>query len=75
MELGASYSITSFRGESKSSNGPADYVLVVGGEVLGVIEGKKMSIGPQEVLRQAERYSKGVMISRGAPPKRISPVS
>jgi len=30
------------------------------GLVLGVVEAKKLSLGPQEVLTQAERYSKGV---------------
>ncbi len=47
--------------EYPTANGPADYALCVGGQILGVVEGKKLSVGPQEVLRQAERYSKGVI--------------
>src|SRR6185437_3600276 len=47
--------------EYPTANGPADYALCVAGNILGVVEGKKLSIGPQEVLRQAERYSKGVI--------------
>lgn len=46
--------------EFPTANGPADYVLVVDGQLLGVIEAKKLSLGPQGVLLQAERYSKGV---------------
>lgn len=49
--------------EFPTENGPADYALCVGGQILGVVEGKKLSVGPQEVLRQAERYSRGVMAS------------
>lgn len=40
--------------------GPADYALCDDGAVLGVIEAKKVGLGPQEVLVQAERYSKGI---------------
>src|SRR6266545_2566086 len=40
--------------------GPADYALCDDGRVLGVVEAKKVSLGPQEVLMQAERYSKGI---------------
>ena len=46
--------------EYPTANGPADYALVVNGELVGVIEAKKLSLGPQGVLQQAERYSKGV---------------
>lgn len=46
--------------EYPTSNGPADYALVVGGRILGIVEAKKLSIGPKNVLTQAERYSKGV---------------
>lgn len=45
--------------EFPTANGPADYALVVGGHILGVVEAKKVSLGPQNVLTQAERYSKG----------------
>jgi type I restriction enzyme R subunit len=46
--------------EYPTSNGPADYALVVDGEVIGVVEAKKVTLGPQNVLTQAERYSKGI---------------
>jgi type I restriction enzyme, R subunit len=45
--------------EFPTANGPADYALIQGGRVLGVVEAKKVSLGPQNVLTQAERYSKG----------------
>lgn len=44
----------------ESSNGPADYALCDGGQVRGVVEAKKVAVGPQGVLTQAERYSKGI---------------
>ncbi|MBP1908445.1 type I restriction-modification enzyme R subunit C-terminal domain-containing protein [Methanolobus bombayensis] len=47
-------------GEYPTSNGPADYALCVDGKILGIIEAKKLTLGPQSVLTQAERYSKGV---------------
>ncbi len=46
--------------EFPTANGPADYALVVDGKVLGVVEAKKVTLGPQNVLTQAERYSKGL---------------
>lgn len=46
--------------EFETANGPADYALCLGGQVVGVVEAKKLSLGPQNVLSQAERYSKGV---------------
>lgn len=46
--------------EFPTANGPADYALVVDGQVLGIVEAKKLTLGPQNVLTQAERYSKGV---------------
>ena len=45
--------------EYPTDNGPADYALFVNGRILGIIEAKKLSLGPQNVLVQAERYSKG----------------
>lgn len=50
--------------EFPTENGPADYALCVGGEILGVVEAKKLTLGPQEVLPQAERYSRGLTPSR-----------
>jgi type I restriction enzyme R subunit len=46
--------------EFPTDHGPADYVLVSNGRILGVVEAKKLSLGPQNVLLQAERYSRGV---------------
>lgn len=45
--------------EYQTSNGPADYALVVNGKLLGVVEAKKLEVGAQNVLEQAKRYSKG----------------
>lgn len=45
--------------EYETANGPADYALCVDGQILGVVEAKKLTVGPQGVLPQAERYSKG----------------
>jgi type I restriction enzyme R subunit len=46
--------------EYPTKHGPADYALCVDGVILGVVEAKKVSLGPQNVLTQAERYSRGV---------------
>jgi len=46
--------------EFETANGPADYGLCAAGYVRGVVEAKKVSLGPQGVLVQAERYSRGV---------------
>ncbi len=45
--------------EFPTANGPADYALFVKGELLGIIEAKKVGVGPHNVLEQAKRYSKG----------------
>src|SRR5881397_4076938 len=46
--------------ELPTANGPADYALMVDGVLVGVVEAKKVTLGPQNVLTQAERYSKGL---------------
>ena len=46
--------------EFETANGPADYALCLGGQVIGVVEAKKLTLGPQNVLSQAERYAKGI---------------
>src|SRR5262249_19657093 len=46
--------------EYPTDHGPADYVLVSNGRILAVVEAKKLSLGPQNVLLQAERYSRGL---------------
>ncbi len=44
--------------EYPTEAGPADYALCAGGRILGVVEAKRVTLGPQSVLTQAERYSK-----------------
>lgn len=46
--------------EYPTQNGPADYALILGGQVVGIVEAKKLTLGPQNVLSQAERYCRGV---------------
>jgi len=45
--------------EFPTTNGPADYALVVQGQVLGTVEAKRVTLGPYGVLTQAERYARG----------------
>lgn len=45
--------------EYPTENGPADYILFHNGVALATVEGKKLSIGPQNVLEQAKRYARG----------------
>ena len=45
--------------EYETANGPADYAFHIDGKALGIVEAKKLTIGPQNVLTQAERYSQG----------------
>jgi type I restriction enzyme R subunit len=45
--------------EYPTSMGPADYALFAAGRLVGVVEAKKLSLGPQNALVQAERYSRG----------------
>lgn len=47
--------------EYPTENGPADYGLFCDGHVLGIIEAKRLSLGPQNVLGQAQRYAKGIL--------------
>ena len=49
--------------EYPTANGPADYALVVDGQILGVVEAKKLSVGPNNVLTQAARYASGIVQS------------
>jgi type I restriction enzyme R subunit len=46
--------------EYQTDNGPADYALCADGKILGIVEAKKLTLGPQNVLSQAERYAKGL---------------
>jgi type I restriction enzyme R subunit len=45
--------------EYPTDNGPADYALAADQQLLAVVEAKKLSLGPQNVLAQSERYSRG----------------
>lgn len=49
--------------EYETDAGPADYALCVDRDVLGIVEAKKLSLGPQNVLTQSERYSRGATAS------------
>src|SRR5690349_4520514 len=51
--------------ELPTANGPADYGLFVGGRLLGIIEAKKVTVNPQNVLEQAKRYAAGVSATIG----------
>lgn len=46
--------------EHETANGPADYALWIDNQVVGVVEAKKVTVGPQNVLTQAERYARGI---------------
>ncbi|MFA4877015.1 MAG: DEAD/DEAH box helicase family protein [Methanoregula sp.] len=46
--------------EFPTENGPADYALCVDGRIIAVVEAKKVTLGPQNVLTQAERYAAGI---------------
>ncbi|OGI29990.1 MAG: restriction endonuclease subunit R [Candidatus Melainabacteria bacterium RIFOXYA12_FULL_32_12] len=51
--------------EFPTATGPADYALFVKGQLLGIIEAKKVKVGAQNVLEQAKRYSKGAFNGTG----------
>lgn len=46
--------------EYPTSHGPADYVLSDRMQPVGVVEAKKLTVGPEGVLTQASRYSRGM---------------
>jgi type I restriction enzyme R subunit len=52
--------------EFPTENGPADYALFVNGVLLGILEAKKITVNPQNVLEQAKRYSKGAANGPGS---------
>ena len=51
--------------EIPTENGPADYGFFVAGNFLSILEAKKVSVNPQNVLEQAKRYSKGAFHGPG----------
>lgn len=46
--------------ELETDNGPADYVFVVDGQVVGILEAKRPDIDPADVVGQARRYALGL---------------
>jgi type I restriction enzyme R subunit len=50
--------------EEDTDNGPADYGLWLNKDLAGIVEAKKLTVGPQNVLTQAERYSRGARGSK-----------
>jgi type I restriction enzyme R subunit len=46
--------------EFPTANGPADYLLFSKGKPIAIVEAKKLSLGPQNVLVQAQRYAQGL---------------
>ncbi|MCI0407234.1 MAG: DEAD/DEAH box helicase family protein [Acidobacteria bacterium] len=60
---GAAYDTAAVE-EYETAEGPADYVLFHRGEALAAVEAKKLGLGPQNVLVQAQRYARGF---RGGP--------
>jgi type I restriction enzyme, R subunit len=52
--------------EFPTQNGPADYALFVNGILLGILEAKKVTVSPQNVLEQAKRYSSGIIKGCGS---------
>lgn len=55
---GENYDFAAVR-EYPTANGPADYLLFHDGKAVAAVEAKKLSLGPQNVLVQAERYAQG----------------
>ena len=51
--------------ELPTASGLADYGLFVDGNLLGIIEAKKVTVNPQNVLEQAKRYAAGVFAAVG----------
>ena len=46
--------------EYPTTSGPADYLLFHNGRAIAAVEGKKVAVGPQNVLQQAERYARDI---------------
>jgi type I restriction enzyme R subunit len=51
--------------ELPTANGPADYGLFVAGQLLAIVEAKKVAVNPQNVLEQAKRYARGIFAAAG----------
>ena len=50
-----SHAVTEF----PTANGPADYALFVSGSPLGILQTKRITVSPQNVLEPAKRYAAG----------------
>lgn len=59
-EFDGESSIPSAIEEFETELGPADYALSDEGKLVGVVEAKKLTLGPQGVLVQAERYARAI---------------
>ena len=44
--------------EQETDAGPADYALWLDNHIVGLVEAKRLTVGPQNVLTQAERYAR-----------------
>jgi len=51
--------------EFPTANGPADYALFVDGCLLGILEAKRVTVSPQNVMEQAKRYAAGALQGTG----------
>ena len=52
---------TAYRSEEEeTAHDPADYAFWLDDRIVGIVEAKKPTIGPQNVLTQAERYARGL---------------
>jgi type I restriction enzyme R subunit len=50
--------------EYATQNGPANHAHVIGGRVVAMVEAKEFTLGPQNVLSQAERYARHAVLGR-----------
>jgi type I restriction enzyme R subunit len=53
--------------EYETPAGPADYALCDSARTLGVVEAKKLTVGPDGVLTQAHRYANEFVVTEDAP--------
>ncbi len=65
FQTGAQYDHGSVE-EYPTKTGPADYILFQEGKALACVEGKRVRIGPQNVLQQAKRYARGFQDGTGS---------
>lgn len=54
--------------EWPTASGPADYVLFLGLEAVGIVEAKKKAKDVPSILQQAKRYSKDITLPEGVAP-------